>query len=310
MKRHLVIFITLLAVFLCKLPPARGQMSVVIKADGQLRFAESYFNKGEYYRAISEYERFLHFFPEDPRVELVLFKVGESYLNGKRFKQALDAFNAVTEKYRNTKFAVKAYLKLAECHRKLKDPQKALAALDRLLTVSDETEIRDETFYRMGWICLDMDKWEKAQGFFDKISPANSERYRLKQLSEKMNKKKFLKTKNPSAAGLLAILPGAGHFYCERYQDAFMAFLLNGAMILAAYEAFDNNNEALGGLITFFEIGLYSGNIYSATNCAHKYNRKQKREFFQYLKEHSVLEASAGKIDQDHAVVLSYKFTF
>jgi len=310
MKRRLVIFVTLLAVCLCELPPARGQMSVVIKADEQFRFAESYFQQGEYYRAISEYERFLHFFPEDPRVELVSYKVGQSYLNGKRFKQAIGAFNVLIEKYRNTKFTVKAYVRLAECHQKLKDPQKALGTLDKLLTVSDKTEIRDEIFYRKGWIYLDMDKWEKAQTFFDKISPANREIYRLKQLSEEMNKKKFLKIKNPSAAGWLAILPGAGHLYCERYRDAFIAFLLNSAMILAAYEAFDHDNEALGGLIAFFELGLYSGNIYSAANCAHKYNRKQKQEFLQYLKEHSVLETSAGKIDQGYAVALSYKFTF
>ncbi len=310
MKRRLVIFVTLLAVCLCELPPARGQMSVVIKADEQFLFAESYFKEGEYYRAISEYERFLHFFPEDPRVELVSYKVGQSYFNGKRFKQAIGAFNVLIEKYRNTKFTVKAYVRLAECHQKLKDPQKALGTLDKLLTVSDKTEIRDEIFYRKGWIYLDMDKWEKAQTFFDKISPANREIYRLKQLSEEMNKKKFLKIKNPSAAGWLAILPGAGHLYCERYRDAFIAFLLNSAMIMAAYEAFDHDNEALGGLIAFFELGLYSGNIYSAANCAHKYNRQQKQEFLQYLKEHSVLETSAGKIDQGYAVALSYKFTF
>jgi hypothetical protein len=81
-------------------------------------------------------------------------------------------------------------------------------------------------------------------------------------------------------------------------------------MIYAAYEAFDHDNEGLGGLITFFEIGLYSGNIYSAVNSAHKYNRKQKRHFFQYLKKHSMLEASAGKSEQGNAVALSYKIAF
>ena len=47
-------------------------------------------------------------------------------------------------------------------------------------------------------------------------------------------------------------------------------------MIIAAWEAFDNDNEALGSLLTLFEIGFYTGNIYSAVNAAHKYNKKQK----------------------------------
>lgn len=89
-----------------------------------------------------------------------------------------------------------------------------------------------------------------------------------------------------------------------------IAFLLNGAMIWAAYEAFDHDNPGLGGLITFFELGLYSGNIYSATSSAHKYNQKQKHDFLQYLREHSTLEASAGRADEGQALALSYKITF
>ena len=118
----------------------------------------------------------------------------------------------------------------------------------------------------------------------------------------------YMAAKIPNASKV--VIPGAGHHYCERYRDALIAFLLNGAMIYAAYEAFDHDNEGLGGLITFFEIGLYSGNIYSAVNSAHKYNRKQKRDFFQYLKEHSMLEASATRLHQGQALALSYKITF
>ena len=66
---------------------------------------------------------------------------------------------------------------------------------------------------------------------------------------------------------------GAGHLYCERKRDAFISFLLNGAMIYAAYGAFDHDLDVLGGIITFFELGFCSENIYSAVSSAHKYNR-------------------------------------
>ena len=111
-------------------------------------------------------------------------------------------------------------------------------------------------------------------------------------------------------AGAFAIIPGAGHVYCERYQDAFIAFLLNGVMIWATLEAFDNDNEGLGVLLALFEVGLYTGNIYSAVNCAQKHNRKQNEDFLQYLKDHSKVQISAGPMNQGYAMALSYQIAF
>jgi hypothetical protein len=81
-------------------------------------------------------------------------------------------------------------------------------------------------------------------------------------------------------------------------------------MIWAAVEAFDNDNEGLGVLLTLFEIGLYTGNFYSAVNCAHKHNRRQKDTFLQYLKDHSKVQLSAGTVDQGYALALSCRISF
>jgi tetratricopeptide (TPR) repeat protein len=307
--------IKLIAVFalvLSGLTPclAFGEASVVLKADEQFAFAERYFNKGEYYRAVGEYHRFIHFFPQDQRVPAAMFKVGESYLKGGRFRQAVNAFEAVIDKYPGTDLAVRSYLMIGESHSRGGQSGAALIALDNLLRLTQDPDVKDEVFYRQGWIYLEMDQWEKARDSFGKISPENRDTYRLQKLSEDLNKKKDLKIKNPRAAGGLAIIPGAGHLYCERVQDAFIAFLLNGAMIWAAVEAFDNDNEGLGVLLTLFEVGLYTGNIYSAVNCAHKYNRNQKEDFLQYLKNHSRVEVSAGPAKEGYAMALSYKITF
>jgi tetratricopeptide (TPR) repeat protein len=308
LRRPVLVIVFLLTAFSPCL--VSGQTSIVLDADDQLRFAETYFAEGEYYRAIGEYERFIHFFPQDPRVELAMHKVGLSYVKGKRFEQAIDSFNRLIEKYGNTELAIRSYFKVSECYVKLKRLGKALGTLDDLTRIVLDQNVKDEIYYRQGWIYLEMDQSEKAQDSFHRISAKNRDFYQLEKLLENINKKKFLKTKNPTTAGWLAVVPGAGHLYCERYRDAFIAFLLNGAMILAAYEAFDNDNEALGGLITFFEIGLYSGNIYSAVTSTHKYNRKQKRDFFQYLKEHSTLEASVGRTDEGPTLALFYTITF
>ena len=289
---------------------ALAQAAVVLEADEQFGFAESYFNKGEYFRAVGEYERFIHFFPQDQRVATAMFKVGESYFQGKQFRQAIDAFEAVIDTYPGTNLEVRSYFMISDCHVQEGQFAGALIALDNLLRLTQDPDVKDEIHYRQGWIHLETDQWEKARASFEKISPKNQDTYRLKQLSEDLNKKKDLKIKNPRAAGALAIIPGAGHLYCERYQDAFVAFLINGAMIWAAVEAFDHDNEGLGVLLTLFEVGLYSGNIYSAVNCAHKHNRKQQQELLQYLKDHSKVQLSAGPVDHGYAMALSCKISF
>jgi hypothetical protein len=48
-------------------------------------------------------------------------------------------------------------------------------------------------------------------------------------------------------------------------------------------EAFQHNQNVIGGILTFFELGWYSGNIYSAVASAHKYNRKMKQEYLDNL---------------------------
>jgi tetratricopeptide (TPR) repeat protein len=307
-----VVIVILLALVLCALIPCHGlaQTSVVITADDQFRFAENYFQRGEYYRAISEYERFIHFFPKEPRVESARYKIGLSCFEGRHFKDAVQSFSGLIEQYHDTELSMKSYLKMSECYVKLKEFDEALNTLEALLKIAQDQDTKDEALYRRGWIYLETNEWEKAQASFDQISPKNRDEYRLQELSEEMKKKELLKTKNPTAAGLSAIVPGAGHLYCGRKRDAMVAFLLNGAMIFAAVEAFDNDNEALGGLLTFFEIGLYSGNIYSAVNSAHKYNRKQKHDFLEYLRGHSVFGISRQRLDEGQAMALCCKITF
>jgi hypothetical protein len=50
-------------------------------------------------------------------------------------------------------------------------------------------------------------------------------------------------------------------------------------------EAFDQKNYVVGGILTFFELGWYSGNIYSAVSSAHKYNQRKKQEYIDHLQK-------------------------
>jgi tetratricopeptide (TPR) repeat protein len=284
--------------------------AVLLDPDRQFQFAEQYFQKGAYYRAIGEYERFIYFFPEAEEVELAKYKIGLAYLRGERYEEAIEAFGHLVEERPDSRYAVKSYLGISEAYAQLRRYDEAVINLENLITIAPDQDIKDEAYYQCGWVHLDRGLWENAKVHFNKISPKNREKYRLEQFLNKLDNKEQLKYKDPTAAGLLAIVPGAGHLYCERYRDALVSFLVNGALIFAAYEAFDHDQNALGGMVALFEVGLYSGNIYSAVSSAHKYNRNEKDRFLKYLKEQAKIDLSFGGTGGNKTFTLSCRVPF
>ena len=279
-----------------------------IDPDTQYNFAEYYFSKKEYFRAIGEYKRFIYFFPEDARAPFATYKIGMSYFKNRGFKEAVNSFETIIERYADNDLSVKSYFMISECLVMLAEYVPAISNLHNLIVITDDMHTKDEAFYRIGWIYLEIGAWEKAKLYFSKISIQNSHNYSLKKLSDELNRELTTPGKNPNLAGILSIIPGAGFLYCERYQDALIAFLLNGAMICAAYEAFDSDNGALGGIITFVETGFYAGNIYGSVSSAHKYNRNKTEQFLEKLKENTKIKFSAGY--NDTGIFLSFNYIF
>ncbi|MEE8430952.1 MAG: tetratricopeptide repeat protein [Candidatus Desulfatibia sp.] len=281
---------------------------LVIDADKQFEFAEHYFSNQEHASAISEYKRFIYFFPEDDRIETAMFRIGMAHFKSKRFQQAVNAFKTLIEKYDRTDLSIRSYLMISESYVKLNAFDAAIINLHNLITITGDENIQDEAYYRIGWLYIEMASWGKAKNYFSKISAPNKDRYRLKRLTADLDKKKLIPQKNPRLAGFLSIIPGAGFLYTERYQDARIAFLLNGVLMYAAYEAFDNDNHALGGIITLVELGFYAGNIYGAVSSAHKYNRTKTGQFIKKLMENHKVNFSAGFSTKGFCVALRLPF--
>lgn len=291
-------------------PHLYAAQEIVIDPERQFQFAEHYFQNGEYYRAIGEYERFIYFFPLSDKVELARYKIGLSFLNGEQYTEAIKAFDELIEDYKNTEYALKSYLEISRAYVLLKRYNAALTGIKNLITIAPNTEIKDEAYYQGGWVYLEMGLWEKAHKYFEEISAQNRKKYNLKEILIRLDTKLPLRRKNPATAGLLAIMPGAGHLYCDRKKDALISFLLNGAMIYAAYEAFDHDLNVIGGVITFFELGFYSGNIYSAVSSAHKYNRNERHKFLNYLKKNTKIDISMANQNESKSLLLLCKFSF
>jgi len=281
---------------------------LIIDADQQYEFAEHYFSNQEYPGAISEYKRFIHFFPRDDRTEPAMFKIGMAHFKSRQFSEAVNAFNALIDRYGESDLGIKSYLMISESYVKLNAFDSAITNLHNLATITDDADIRDEAYYRIGWLHIEMASWENANRYFSKITPLNQDKYRLQSLAVDLENEKFIPAKNPGVAGVLAVVPGAGYVYCERYQDAFIAFLLNGVLFYAAYESFDEDLNALGGILTVIGLGFYAGNIYGSVSSAHKYNRNQTVRFIEKLKGNHKLKLSAGFSSKGFRVTFKLPF--
>jgi tetratricopeptide (TPR) repeat protein len=267
---------------------------LIIDADKQYELADHYFTNQDFSRAITEYQRFIYFFPQNERTELAMFKIGLAHFKSRYFNKAIQTFQELIDQYGETELGIKSYFMISEGYAASNLFDAAIANLNNLATLSDDADIRDEAYYRIGWLYIETASWEDADRYFSKISPLNRDKYRIQSLSADLLNEKFIPEKNPGVAGVLSVVPGAGYVYTERYQDALIAFLLNGVLFYAAYESFDEDLNALGGILTVVGLGFYAGNIYGAVSSAHKYNRTQTVRFIEELKQNHKLNLSSG----------------
>lgn len=252
----------------------------VFAAPDLLSFADSLFAEKDFYRAVTEYKRFLHYFPDDPRTPSAQLKIARSFLNGERWQQADQAFEKVWIHYPDSPEAIVAKREYADAAYIRKDYENATQRYSQLKQEGSKSP-STELSYRIGLSKLQQNRPEAARLQFQNLEPGLAQ-----ELSLSLDQYENLSQKSPRlAATLSAILPGAGQLYTERPKQAAIAFSLNAAFIYAAIEAWNNENYAVSGILSLFELGWYGGNIYNAMNNAHKYNRHQRQNFINHFQE-------------------------
>ena len=293
---------------LLSVPLAHAGQTLTIDSDRQFTYAMHLFSTGEYESAITEFNRFIYFFPEDTRVSLSHYTIGQSFFAQKQYRDAIRSFKTCAARKTASPVTLKSIYMISQCHLKLHEPGPAIIGLRNLAADTKDIDILDKTYYHLGWIYLDRADWREAERNFSKISAENAHRYNLTQLTTAISQHPFIPRKNPTLAGWLSVLPGSGQLYCGRYHDALVAFLINGGLIWATCESFDRNLNALGTILGIAELGFYSGNIYSAVNSAHKYNRSKTRTFIENIRQNTKVTLSA--IPGEKGLVLSLRYRF
>lgn len=307
LQRSSVFLITLLCWLLCAVPAAFGE-KVFIDSESQFAFARQLMDKGDYSRAISEFDRFIYFFPKDMRVSMARQLMGLCYMETEKYTEARNIFAATYRADPDSPTAKKALFLAGESYYKEGIYDKAADYFQEVLERYPPPFLRNEALYRLGWTRMQENRWREASKDFKQVETVSPLYKSARELSVKSLKGEQLPYKDPTIAGVMAgVLPGLGHVYVSRYKDAVVAFLLNGLFIWATVEAFHQDHNVLGGILAFFEVGWYSGNIYSAINVTHKWNRKVRDDFRKGLLDQISMQVLMSE-KRPAGVALSFHF--
>jgi hypothetical protein len=310
MKNGSIVFrILVLIAFSVLLAPNLYAQDNVGSADQLYGFAENLFNQGDYFRSITEYKRFIFYYPADQRVSLAAFGIGQSYFKAQRWSEAEESFQVFISQFNNSPQLLEALYLKALAQKNQNKFDQALSTLNSLEKIAGG-EVRERSIFQKAMIFIERADWERANSMLKTIPPSSVFFRYSKIISQGLDNSSKLPHKDPVLAGALsALLPGAGQLYTERPRDALVAFLLNAAFITGAVQSFRHNNEITGGILSFFELGWYSGTIYSAIGSAHKFNERVKLEFIHKLKESSPISMKSDPFFPA-TLCLSYSITF
>jgi len=242
-----------------------------------INFANYLFEKGEYYRAISEYHRSMFsnkLSKQDSNHCIVQITKcnysGENYSESISWNNSLENKSILTEK---TTICLNYYSGLS--YLKLGYPNSAILCFSK-------NRNNEKSLLMCGISNLYLYDWKKSNIIFERLTTSkdiniSNDAIKLSLLTTEAT---YLSNKNPILAGILsAIIPGSGYAYAKHYQTAFSSFLLNSILIGTSYEFQRKGFKFAGGTTLLLSFGWYMGNILGSYKSAIRYNNKIRQNY-------------------------------
>jgi len=270
-------FLLFLLSFPSVFSPLRAEdNAILLTGDVQLRVADAFMEEGEYYRAITEYKKYLILFPDSGRADAASFGIGMAYYKGEEYRAAAGSFSSMREKYPESAHALPARYHEAFSRWKLKEHETARAMFEDLAEDHPESGYAPRALAAASLVALDEDKPDISRAGFKRFVdryPGNPGAENVNMALALLDRYQDRPQKSPVLAGFLsAVLPGSGYMYAEHYGDGVTAFLINGLFIAGAATGFHQENYAVGTIVAGIGLPFYFGNIYGSANAARKWN--------------------------------------
>lgn len=245
-------------------------------------FGDHLFRQGDYYRAITEYERFVFLAPEPSAAAEVRLRIGEAYYFGEKWDAAARIFRALEAPEMNENVRRTSALYLAAIALRQKELQQAADLLEKFLADFPDDPRRNDAIGQLILLDLRSGRIGEAERRLAEANAVGASSLPLGAAD--LEEWKRLPRKSPLLAGSLsAILPGAGQAYVGHWSDAALAFGLNAVFAWGTYAAFRQDEDVLGCFLLALDTTWYFGNVYNAANGARRVNQNRQKRFFENL---------------------------
>ena len=143
-------------------PPSPLPPDPLADAEQVLRFADALFHEGDYFRAITEYKRFLFLAPTHPRAEPVQLQIGLAYLRGQQWEDARRTFQALAQRYPDAEVGMEAAFLVGETAYLQGEYARAIDDFRSLAERRGGSPAAQKARYRLGWSYLRTRQWPAA----------------------------------------------------------------------------------------------------------------------------------------------------
>ncbi|GEM_PF-1347798 len=243
----------------------------------ELKFGCALYREGEFFRAVTEFKRYLFLFPTaSKRTEVLLLIACSLYKSGRY---------AETHSYLNEAYVSTHDMSLRDVVRYVDalsyysegEYEKAVSIWKRLLVGKPNFQIERNSLAHLTLACLELgDKDELRTILADAETKDDSLAMLVKDIRNRVDNEP--NGRSPLMATIFsAVLPGSGQVYSGRFADGMVAFVINGLFTFLVVDSFKEDyttGKVIGGL---FGLQFYLGNVLGANRAAHIYNQSMLR---------------------------------
>ena len=247
-----------------------------IDCRGQIGFADALRGAGDYYRAITEYKRALHFCRDDSLSARAQAGVGEASFEAGRYDLVMDWYRELGSDGEDVPtvrlLAGRALFRLGRYY----------GAMDLLEAPSRDgaaSARSSEAHYYIGLSRIRIGELDLARRSFALVEGSSFYAEMSGRHLDALGDAQSPPRKSPRVAAALAIVPGAGYAYAEHYGTAVASLIVNGLLGWATVHAFTEGNNGAGGFCAVIALGFYVGNITGSAQSADRYNAYQEERF-------------------------------
>ena len=248
--------------------------------DRTLDFADHLYNRGDFGRAISEYQRYL-FTASVGEMYHAHYRVGASLMQLDEYRRAPSHFLRAARHTKHAALRDSAYVGYLGGLLAGKRTTRLFNAADTLSFASHSSQRR---LYQMKALAhLRQGAWSAAEQSLKRMPPPAAEKGNpvAARISELATRGQHLPRKSSWLAGTMsAVVPGTGKMYAGRTSDGLYSLALIGSASWLAYRGFrDDGTSSVKGLL-FGSVGavLYVGNIYGSVVAVRLYNANHEED--------------------------------